>query len=478
MSRIEALALRCLMPGFIGTTVPEWVSRHVARGLGGVVLFARNIETREQVARLTASLHQERSELLIAIDEEGGDVTRLEAKTGSSYPGNLALGTANDSTLTEEVAAAIGAELAAAGIDLDFAPDADINSNPLNPVIGVRSFGTDAALVAAHTAAWITGLQSAGLAACAKHFPGHGDTAVDSHLSLPVVSEDPHLRALEPFKAAIAAGVKAVMSAHIVVPSLDDAPATISHRIMTGLLRDELGFEGLAVSDGLEMRALTNARSLAENAVLALAAGCDALCIGGGLAGEDTVNDVVRKIVQATSDGRLTEARLEQAAGRVDALAASRAALQVEHRDFRDVGIVAARRAIRAEGQVRVGDQVIVARIGGSDSMASGKMPWGMTAALAERGVKVEAVEIDGVPADIEAIANHADGKSLVIAARGLHANTSEAATVDSLLAKRPDAVIVDMGWPSWRPPRAKGYIATHGSARVCAVAAAEALRP
>ncbi|HYL08772.1 MAG TPA: glycoside hydrolase family 3 N-terminal domain-containing protein, partial [Candidatus Udaeobacter sp.] len=278
MSSAEQLALQCLLPGFVGTTAPEWILRRAADGLGGAVLYARNIESREQVARLSASLHRERAQLLIAIDEEGGDVTRLEARTGSSYPGNLALGVAGDTKLTRDVAAAIGAELAAAGVDLDFAPDADINSNPLNPVIGVRSFGADTAVVAANVAAWIEGLQGSGVAACAKHFPGHGDTSVDSHVSLPSVSEDPHVRALEPFKAAIAAGVKAVMSAHIVVPSIDGAPATISHRIMTGLLRDELGFKGLAVSDGLEMRALMNARSLVDNAVLALAAGCDALC--------------------------------------------------------------------------------------------------------------------------------------------------------------------------------------------------------
>jgi len=184
--------------------------RRAAAGLGGIVLYGRNVESPEQLAALTGSLHAERPELLVGIDEEGGDVTRLEASTGSSYPGNLALGVGSDVGLTRAVAASMGAELAAAGVDLDLAPDADVNSNPDNPVIGVRSFGSDPRLVSEHVAAFVEGLQGAGVAACAKHFPGHGDTSVDSHLDLPVVNDDPRASgALEPFRAAIAVGVRA-----------------------------------------------------------------------------------------------------------------------------------------------------------------------------------------------------------------------------------------------------------------------------
>ena len=139
------LALRCIFPGFEGTTAPAWVLRAAERGLGGVVLYARNIDDGEQLSAMVESLHQARPGLLVAIDEEGGDVTRLEARTGSSYPGNLALGAAGDPTLTEEVARAIGRDLAARGIDLDLAPVADVNTDPRNPVIGVRSFGSNPA---------------------------------------------------------------------------------------------------------------------------------------------------------------------------------------------------------------------------------------------------------------------------------------------------------------------------------------------
>src|SRR2546430_3529481 len=369
MTSIEAVALRCILPGFEGMRAPDWVLRRAADGLGGVILFARNFESKPQLTGLAAELHSARHGLLVCIDEEGGDVTRLEARTGSSYPGNLALGIADTVSLTRDVAAAIGAELAACGIDLNLAPVADVNSNPQNPVIGVRSFGSDAAAVARHTAAYIEGMQDAGVAACAKHFPGHGDTAIDSHLDLPVVAEDPHLRALGPFASAIECGVQSIMSAHVGVPGIDDAPATLSPRIMTGLLRDELGFKGLAVTDGLEMQGLT-----------------------GG------------------------------------------------------IGIDA------------------------------GDVPWGLAGALAARGVRVMAIDVDPAAQDPAVLLDQSKRRSIVLVVRDLHRRPDQAVTVVSLLAARPDAILIEMGVPICRPERATAYMATHGSARVCAEAAAEVL--
>ena len=162
MGELERLASSCILPGFEGPTVPDWIRRRLDEGLGGVVLYAWNVESREQLRALTDDLRSERDDLVIAIDEEGGDVTRLEAGTGSSYPGNAALGVVDDLELTERIAASIGAELADVGVNLDFAPVADVNTNPLNPVIGIRSFGSDAELVARHVAAFVRGLQSAG----------------------------------------------------------------------------------------------------------------------------------------------------------------------------------------------------------------------------------------------------------------------------------------------------------------------------
>ena len=311
---VERLAAACLLPSFPGHEVPDWVLRRLEGGLGGITLFAYNVGDPAQLAALTARL-REAGDVLVAIDEEGGDVTRLEADRGSSYPGNLALGAVDDVELTEEVAAAIAGELARAGINLNFAPVADTNTNPDNPVIGVRSFGADPELVARHVAAFVRGTQRQGVAACAKHFPGHGDTAVDSHVDLPVVGGDV-ATALLPFRAAIAEGVQAVMTAHLLVPELDELPATLSRRIVTGLLREELGFEGLVVTDALEMRAISGGVGVEEAAVLALAAGVDALCVGHDLH-EETVDALVDAISEAVRSGRLPLERLEEAAARV-----------------------------------------------------------------------------------------------------------------------------------------------------------------
>jgi beta-N-acetylhexosaminidase len=240
-ANLERLAASCILPGFAGPTVPDWVRHRLSEGLGGVVLYAWNVENRAQLSSLTADLRAERSDVIVAIDEEGGDVTRLEADRGSSYPGNAALGVADDVELSRRVAASVGAELAEVGVNLDFAPVADVNTNPQNPVIGIRSFGSDGDLVARHVAAFVDGLQSAGIAACAKHFPGHGDTSLDSHLALPSVDvlED---EALVPFRAAIEAGVLSIMTAHIVVRSLGEVPATMSREVIHDLLRVELGW--------------------------------------------------------------------------------------------------------------------------------------------------------------------------------------------------------------------------------------------
>ncbi len=245
-------------------------------------------------------------------------MTRLEAERGSSYPGNLALGAVDDVALTEAVASAIAGELAAAGVNLNLAPVADANTNPLNPVIGVRSFGAEPELVARHVAAFVTGTQRQGVAACAKHFPGHGDTAADSHRELPVLEGDLE-SALLPFRAAVAAGVRAVMPGHLLVPALDDAPASLSEPILSGLLRGELGFEGLVVTDALEMAAVSSTYGVEEAAVRALIAGADSLGLGHDLH-EDAVERVHAAIVDAVRAGRLLEERLAEAAARVAAL--------------------------------------------------------------------------------------------------------------------------------------------------------------
>ncbi|GAB3897403.1 hypothetical protein GCM10027612_53560 [Microbispora bryophytorum subsp. camponoti] len=323
-----------LQPGFEGTEPPDWLRRALGEGLGGVVLFARNIarnvarnNARDvardnacgSVAALAADLRRERPDVVVAVDEEGGAVTRLEAATGSSWPGNLALGVAGDESLTRRVARQIGRMVAAAGITLDYAPVVDVNADPRNPVIGVRSFGSDPEEVGRHGAAWIEGLQSAGVAACAKHFPGHGDTVTDSHLALPAVPASREVierRDLPPFRAAIAAGVRAVMCGHLLVPAVDALPATLSRAVLTGLLREELGFDGLVVTDAIEMRAVAALHEPGEIAVRALAAGADAICVGVSSArGRAFTRCATRSPARSETDGWRRSAWLRRRAG-------------------------------------------------------------------------------------------------------------------------------------------------------------------
>ena len=211
-------------------------------------------------------------------------MTRLAHETGSPYPGSAALGALDDTGTTRRVYRSLGAELRGAGVNLDFAPSADVNTADDNPIIGTRAFGSDPDLVARHITAAVSGLQEAGVAACAKHFPGHGATSQDSHLEIPAVDADLELldrRELVPFRAAIAAGVRSIMTAHLRVPALTGmTPATLVPEAITGLLRGRLGYDGVVVTDALDMRAASEAMGIPEAAVRALAAGADLLCLG------------------------------------------------------------------------------------------------------------------------------------------------------------------------------------------------------
>jgi beta-N-acetylhexosaminidase len=471
MGQLERLAAACILPGFEGPVVPDWVRRRLAEGLGGVVLYAWNVESREQLRALTDDLRSERDDALIAIDEEGGDVTRLEAATGSSYPGNRALGVVDDVELTERVAASLGAELADAGVNLDFAPVADVNTNPQNPVIGIRSFGADAELVSRHVAASVRGLQRAGVAACAKHFPGHGDTSEDSHLALPVVAslED---AALEPFRAAIEAGVRSIMTAHIVVRAIGDSPATMSREILHDLLRGELGFGGLVVTDALEMKAISASVGEEDGAVHALGAGADALCLGHDLFDESVVG-VRDALVEAVRSGRLPEERLAEAARRVVDLSAwasaHRGAAMVDLEAGRD----AARRALRVEGDARPERPALVVELEPETGMAAGRLSQlpGEWFQAVVPDAEVHRFDAAGVDLDLPL-----NGRQLVVIARDAHRHAWERDAIDALTARADDAVVIEIGVPDWRPPDAATYVVTYGAARVNIETAAEAL--
>jgi beta-N-acetylhexosaminidase len=426
----------CLFPGFPGTEPPEWLLERLERGLGGVCLFARNVRDRGQLASLTAALRAARPGVVIGIDEEGGDVTRLEAREGSSYPGNWALGFTDDVGLTRDVYAAIGSDLAGVGVNLDFAPVADVNSNPQNPVIGTRSFGADAELVSRHVAAAVEGLQRTGVAACAKHFPGHGDTSQDSHLELPTAAA-PELR---PFTAAIGAGVRSIMTAHVVVPALDDVPATLSRRVLHEVLRGELGFDGAVFTDALEMRAVSETFGVEQAAVRALAAGADALLLGHDL-GPEWLDRIEAAVL-----AEVPEERIAEAADRVEGLLT------------RPVGLDAARRALLVEGDVTLSGPPLVVELLPEPSIAAGPARHRLVDFLPG----AEVVDADGRDA----------GRPLVIVLRDAHRHAWQREAVEAL----PGAIVVETGIPLWRPANAAGYVATHGGGRVNLEAAAERL--
>ncbi|MCJ0871435.1 glycoside hydrolase family 3 protein [Streptomyces sp. AP-93] len=479
-------ALAVLQPGFEGTTAPAWLLRQVAEGLTSVGLFGRNITSPEQLAALTAQLRSERDDVLVAIDEEGGDVTRLEVRGGSSFPGNLALGAVDDVDLTRDVARELGRRLAECGVNLNWAPSADVNSNPDNPVIGVRSFGADTHLTARHTAAYVEGLQAAGVAACTKHFPGHGDTNVDSHHALPRIDVDLETlaaRELVPFRAAIEAGTKAVMSAHILVPALDPTrPATLSPQILTGLLRKELGYEGLIVTDGMEMHAIAGTYGIERGSVLAIAAGADAICVGGGLADEGTVLRLRDALVAAVREGSLPEERLAEAAARVRSLAEwtrqVRQGARPEGSSAPGIGLAAARRAVVVTGSPKAASPVnapYIATLTPVANIAVGdETPWGVAGEVSALipGTDSGVYPQGSAAADILAAAGN---RTVVAVVRDAHRHPWMTEALDALVAARPETIVVEMGLPR-AEPRGALHIATHGAARVCGRAAAEVI--
>jgi beta-N-acetylhexosaminidase len=473
---LRRLALGTLLAAYPGPTPPDWALELLGAGLAGYTLFGSNVETPAQVAAATAALRDAHADVLVAIDEEGGDVTRLAHATGSPYPGNAALGAVGDVALTRRVYAAIGAELAALGITVDLAPTVDVNSADENPVIGTRSFGADPLRVAAHSAAAIDGLQGAGVAACAKHFPGHGATVADSHLELPTVDVPLAVlreRDLPPFAAAVAAGTRAIMTAHIRVPVLTgDRPATFSRAVLVDLLRRELGFTGTVITDALEMKgAAVAAGGVGPAAVAALAAGADLLCVGAKVDAA-LVEHVVVEVVAALGDGRLARDRVEEAAGRTAELAAWTRTTGGPAPDHGDLGYAAARRAVLVEGIVDELLRPLVVQVHATATMAEGRVPWGLGPHLAgAEEFRVVAGETD--PAALRALAGD---RPVVLVGRHLHRLPGGAELVEGLAAVHP-VTVVEMGWPgSWRPAGVRAFVVTYGASHANGRAAAEVL--
>jgi beta-N-acetylhexosaminidase len=474
-----SFVLTALLPGFSGTILPDWLRDRLRAGLGGVCLYGQNISSPEQLPDLTDAIMAENPYAIIAIDEEGGDVTRLFAATGAPFPGNAALGRLDDLDTTRDTAAAIGWSLRRARCTVNFAPCVDVNSRSDNPVIGVRSFGSDAELVARHGAAWVAGLQSTGMAATAKHFPGHGDTTQDSHVSLPVVNrslDELRSRELLPFTAAIEAGCRVIMTSHVLVQQLDrDHPATMSRIVLHDLLRQELGFSGLVVSDALDMAGASGSLGMAGAAVAALRAGCDLLCLG--TENTDTqLADIERAVNNAVTDGTLALTRVSEAVSRVRDLAeeleAARAAVGQAPR-FARSGLKTEAELVRtfdvqpgtSDWRAKASGRYTVVRLEVDPNIAVGATPWGPFAAVARAASAASPFAAQSVwlvsPAQA-ALPPLQTEQPVLVVGRDIHQHPFAREAVDRLRSQHVDVLVVDMGWPS--EDRRYADVATFGA--------------
>ncbi|MDN5820330.1 MAG: beta-glucosidase, partial [Brachybacterium sp.] len=354
-------ALGVFMAPFTGTELPAWMGEALEDGLASVILFGHNTPDPQTAERLAHEIHARAEHCVVAIDEEGGDVTRLQAANGSSLPTAWALGEADDIELTREVGKVLGDLLAACDLDLDLAPVLDVSTDPANPVIGTRAFGDDPDRVANHAKAFATGLMEAGLGTCAKHFPGHGATATDSHTALPVIDlgerefEREHLA---PWR--IAPWLDSVMTAHVLVPAYGEGPASISFWSRPLLDRAVGGtYQGLVITDALDMAAVAADPGYGESVVRAIEAGADLLCLGTSLRRDDQqmLREAHDALLAAVDSGRLPRQKLRDRAartrGRLRSLRTRRRfvpapALEDALDRAEQLGAAAAARAVRA----------------------------------------------------------------------------------------------------------------------------------
>ncbi|UPK75607.1 glycoside hydrolase [Nocardioidaceae bacterium SCSIO 66511] len=473
---VRRLVNAVLVPGFFGTKVPPWLVRELEDGLGGVCWFAQNVPDRDTARELADDIHRLGEHPLVWCDEEGGAVSRLDADHGSPWPGHAALGHVDDVDATRSVGLGIGTAARESGIDVVLAPVVDVNSEPDNPVIGVRSFGAAPDLVARHGAAFASGVQAAGVAACAKHFPGHGATRVDSHLEAPVVTAEREVlwaRELAPFVTAVEAGVKCILTSHVVFPAVDTELATMSATWMR-ILRDEFGFDGVIGTDALDMKAISAGVGRGEGAVRALIAGVDALGIGNPAFPEpyddaEVFEEVRMAVLGAIDDGRLTVGRVEEAAGRLADLATWTRRTNAFPEAARE-GLGIARRSIVAEGDVHLDKDPLVL-MQQTGSMAAGDVRFPLARFL---GIGRSAPAYADVRSAADALAamNEHPDRSVVIVTDGL-AGTS---VVDAVRAVDPAAVVVHNGPAGTAEGVTAPLVRTWGGGAASAEATAEKL--
>jgi beta-N-acetylhexosaminidase len=392
-----------------------------------------------------AALRAERPDLLVAIDHEGGEFSHLSVVDPSPLPSPRTLGDLDDPDLTRSCARDAAATLAELGIDVMLAPSVDVNSNPANPIISTRAFGSTAEVVSRHGAAFIQGVHDAGIAACAKHFPGHGDVSVDSHLALPRVDRtvaDIDAVELAPFRAAISAGVDLVMSAHIVFSAFDAAPATLSHRLLTTLLREELGFEGVVTTDALEMGAITAGSSIPDAVTRSVAAGADLAMVASA---DANPHALAEELVAAVRDGAVSGDRVQEAAARVRELASRTAARPraggLGGAPLREV----ARRSVAGQRLPPLGQHPYVVDLAQDVHPAWHPYFDGLPTVLGRDGVVIRGDD----PRAVAEAARAADGRPLVVAVQDAVRTPWMVTAMERLVRDRDgDALVLCTGLP------------------------------
>lgn len=494
---VRSLVASVLWPGFVGRTAPDWLLRALDEGLAGAVYFGQNIDQTDpgQLPALSGRLTEARPGILLGVDEEGGPVTRLEAAIGSTLPSASQLGRVDDTATTRATGAELARRVRASGATVALAPVADVNTNPRNPVIGTRAFGATAELVGRHVAAMVAGIQAGGVAACVKHFPGHGDTAVDSHLGLPHVGlpavevESEHL---PPFQAAIDAGVAAVMTSHVVVDAFGDLPATLDPRVL-GMLR-ERGFSGTIITDALDMAAIRAEFGAGVGAVRAILAGADLLCIGnpsdlgpkhGATSDADDYAEVRDALLAAVDDGTLPIVALERASRSVAGLSewtaaasraagASGAAAETDAAETDAAGTYDAARVVREALVVRGSaslaseDRVVLdLRDRVSAAVASTAEPFS-SALGAARVVAGPLGTRDAVAVMSDALGGIPESAAVIALVDAVQPGSPQCRALGILAVARPASIVVNTGLPAPDALALPG-IDTYGSSRVTA---------
>jgi len=464
-AEVDRTILSTFSPGFGGAVVPEWIKPWLENGLGSVTLFASNTPNFEAAAHLIKELRSYNPDVIITIDEEGGDVTRLFVREGSRYPTPALLGQCDDEGLTYSSYNSMGTTLRELGVDITYAPVADVVAFENNPIVGVRSFGMSTELVARHVGQAVKGLQDAGVGACVKHFPGHGAVLEDSHHDLPHIKmglaeyEKQHIF---PFKQAINSGVAGVMIGHLIVEALDKKlPASLSSKVIRDYLRGVLNFDGLVVSDALDMGAIGGPTKFHESALMALTAGADLLCFSGMGDQSQFVLSSFDWIKSAIDSGSFSIESLEKSEQRI---VNWRQGNQVKIQNSSSVDFKKLIQGFEVSGSVELEPGVInLVEIGTKPTIAAGDVSWGM-----HRELRAVGIACDIHASDAETLST----KKLVVAFRDAYRDAPLLATLNRLYDRYPEAIFIDMGWPT-REFAPKNLIRAFGSSAVISQAVA-----